>query len=211
MNFTNENDEFSWIYKFGSPEYVTGSPLKDGYSKTCGIFNNVLYDKKIIILPLADSILANIDLKRNSINDIVCGDEHLLVLLSNGKLYAFGNNFWGQCGVDSTAETITAAKRVNVPLNPTKIYAAANSSICLVDGDVYVWGSPQKFNFKTLLHDFLVYNLLENIDGKGVGISYIQGLEDKIIKPEKASAISNMYVIAIGMFRDYLVNIALQP
>ncbi|GFO04203.1 X-linked retinitis pigmentosa GTPase regulator [Plakobranchus ocellatus] len=40
-----------------------------------------------------------------SVSSLACGSRHTMVLLSNGRVYAFGNNFYAQLGYDFRKET----------------------------------------------------------------------------------------------------------
>lgn len=67
-------------------------------------------------------------------------DEHRLVLTNTGKVYAQGNNYYGQLG-DGT-RTNSYYQYVDTGLsNVTKIVAARlNSYAITADGDIYMWG-----------------------------------------------------------------------
>ena len=74
------------------------------------------------------------------------GADHVMVLMSNGQVYAWGANSYGQVGVNTT-NVVYVATPVQKPngIEPiedvVKISALSNTSILLTrDGQVYAWG-----------------------------------------------------------------------
>lgn len=76
-------------------------------------------------------------------------DEHRLVLTSTGKVYAQGNNYYGQLG-DGTRSN-SYYQYVDTGLsNVTKVVASRlNSYAITADGDIYMWGLNNYNNMGT--------------------------------------------------------------
>ncbi len=73
---------------------------------------------------------------------IACGVSHSLALGSDGNVYAWGDNAYGELGNGTTANSDIPVK-VNLPVGfaPAKIYAYAyNNYVMGTDGSVYAWG-----------------------------------------------------------------------
>lgn len=74
------------------------------------------------------------------------GIQHGLARLSNGEVWAWGYNFFGQLGIGPAKDSSFAVKVLlvdvnNVPLKARDIRAFGSSSMALTDGGVwYVWG-----------------------------------------------------------------------
>lgn len=104
----------------------------------------------------------------NAVLDVACGDDHSVLLLGSGRVYAFGNNWQGQVGVDPDScahdgnvfmptevalpdeelspeveTTATAASVAPSPLG-TRAYLiaayGASTAAVTTNGDVYQWG-----------------------------------------------------------------------
>lgn len=81
------------------------------------------------------------------VTSVVCGPEHTLALLSDGTVWAWGRNNYGQLGNGTSGEEFLSSTPVNV-LNLTNVIAiAANNnqwdsfSLALKDdGTVWAWG-----------------------------------------------------------------------
>jgi alpha-tubulin suppressor-like RCC1 family protein len=121
MCLTDDGEVFTWGYG------------KDG---SLGHENSDNYD-----LPKAIEYF-----KRNNIKiqKIECGDYFSLALSEDGKLYAWGQNNFGQLGLGQ----VTQQLKVNVPTEILfgnkmikDIYAGEDHSSCVTnDGEAYIWG-----------------------------------------------------------------------
>jgi len=90
-------------------------------------------------------------------------NAHTLGLTVDGKLYAWGNNFFSQLGLN---DTVNRSSPVQVGSSSwTNVYAGTNYSIALrTDNTVFAWGDNTRGNLG-------VYNLLSwTIIGNGIGI-----------------------------------------
>jgi len=70
------------------------------------------------------------------------GADHSLVIGSDGNLYAWGNNTYGQLGDSSTTSSLTPVE-VGLPSGVTATAVAAGQALSLAlcsDGNVYAWG-----------------------------------------------------------------------
>jgi alpha-tubulin suppressor-like RCC1 family protein len=73
---------------------------------------------------------------------VAAGAIHSLAIGSNGKLYAWGDNYYGQLGNGSTAQSTTPVL-VSLPAGVTPTAVAAGNSYSLAvgnDGKLYAWG-----------------------------------------------------------------------
>ena len=70
-------------------------------------------------------------------------DGHSLALLADGRVYSWGANFYGQCGLgtDTDRELLPQPVIAPLPANIVAIGAGANHSLALdADGNVWGWG-----------------------------------------------------------------------
>lgn len=92
--------------------------------------------------------------QRPHVVDIACGERHALLLDENGRLYAFGENFSGQCGVaepGGNSAIVNRPRLVSVP--PARanadtpvglqVFAGRRHSAMIAEGGrLYMWGHP---------------------------------------------------------------------
>ena len=119
----------------------------------------------------------------NNIKDIAVGYNHNLALDSEGHVYSWGYNGYGQLGDDSTS-TKEIPTRIESLEEIEKVYCYKDVSIAInKQGEIYIWGykynkTPTKINFYgkaislneklILAEDGSVWNLSDNpskIDG----------------------------------------------
>jgi Regulator of chromosome condensation (RCC1) repeat len=102
----------------------------------------ILVDRKICKVP---ELVTFFEGKKENFEDVVVGNNHVLALTSEGKVYGWGDNGHCQVGVKKDKENTT----LWVPYELTfpqgviihKIYASLDSSYAISDdGDVYAWG-----------------------------------------------------------------------
>jgi alpha-tubulin suppressor-like RCC1 family protein len=86
-------------------------------------------------------------LSGKTVTELAVGYSHTLVLTSDNKLFAWGNNDYGQLGTgDTTSSTEPVAVKMTGALNgkiPQHIYVGSTSAESLVlcdDGKLYAWG-----------------------------------------------------------------------
>ena len=79
------------------------------------------------------------------ITAIASGTFHILMLASDGAVYAWGSNPDGQLGNGTTSSTISMARSgLPVGVKATAIVASGGYSLALAsDGSVYAWGSNE--------------------------------------------------------------------
>ncbi|KAI5702500.1 hypothetical protein M8J75_000776 [Diaphorina citri] len=95
-------------------------------------------DKKSQLIPKRVKGLASV-----SVVQACAGYSHCLVLTSTGELYTWGNNEYGQMGINNSNTTVTKPQRVESLVNlPIALIACgANHSFVLSkSGAVYGWG-----------------------------------------------------------------------
>ena len=77
---------------------------------------------------------------------VAAGFGHTLALAANGSLYTWGDNYYGQLGIGSTAATL-ARRGIASPVTGqrwTQAAAGYNFSLALYsDGSLYTWGNNQ--------------------------------------------------------------------
>ena len=112
--------------------YSWGWPNIQGYEPTSKDFTPTLMgrypSKKIVV-------------------DLACGESHSLLLTNDGKVYAWGNNTYGQVnGSKSSIESVCAMVGVILPgKNIACIRCCSESSMAVTDGgEVYSWGCNTK-------------------------------------------------------------------
>ena len=74
---------------------------------------------------------------------IAAGANHNMAVKSDGTLWGWGDNTWGQVGVSSPATVTTPTQIPQVATGTywTDVFAAANHTIAVRnDGTLYVWG-----------------------------------------------------------------------
>eukprot|EP01084_Bolivina_argentea_P132095 233103_1 len=78
------------------------------------------------------------------IKDVTCGQSHCIALSDNCKIYSWGSNYWGQCGVGKKINyrihTPTLLKQL-LDQKIVSIKCGCSHSACITDkGQVYLWG-----------------------------------------------------------------------
>ncbi|KAL9644038.1 hypothetical protein ABK040_005506 [Willaertia magna] len=85
-------------------------------------------------------------LNGEKIVEVACGDSHILLLSESGKLFGFGDNYYGQLGVTDDAnygDTYFMLSEINhISSKIVKVYATYNTSFALTEnGELYGCGS----------------------------------------------------------------------
>jgi hypothetical protein len=113
--------------------------------------------------------------------DVAAGARHSLVLEENGRIYSFGDNSEGQCGIENSrsylpVEIHTRGLLGEEGVKTRFLYAGdAHSAIVTSDGDMFAWGdnSAGRLGIKTSASVFrptLVDDLMgRNIINVGLG------------------------------------------
>ena len=93
-----------------------------------------------------DRPVLNSYLEARSVQEVACGTKHSLVLLTEGQLYACGDNSKGQLGVQGYIEHNRATKPVRVTeIRSRKVLkiSAGDFSSCITNkGEFLLWGLP---------------------------------------------------------------------
>jgi len=78
----------------------------------------------------------------SGITAIAAGGSHALALKSDGTVYAWGYNFFGQLGNGTTISSSVAVPivRTGIVGEVTAISAGLGHSLAIIDGAVYAWG-----------------------------------------------------------------------
>ncbi len=81
----------------------------------------------------------------NNVTSIAAGRAHNLALKSDGTVWAWGDNAYGQCGKESQYGGYTTLTQVNGITNVIKIEAGAYYSLALKsNGTVWAWGNNSR-------------------------------------------------------------------
>ena len=127
-----------------------------------------------------DEPIENIYFSQRNINikQIVCGAGHSLIGDDQGRVYAFGWNEDGDCGINSTKKAIFSPKLIEISkyIKMTKIKCGwGHSLIGTEDGKYWLFGRNDK-NQCTLIKDN---------DSKIIGPYYINRIFDKLTNNSK--------------------------
>ena len=94
-----------------------------------------------IFLEYPDSKIKSFDTLFN-ITPIACGANHTVLLDSTGKVYTFGNNFYGQLGRGNTTSTNTPGTALSLSAVIVAVACGANHTVLLDStGKVYTFGN----------------------------------------------------------------------
>lgn len=75
--------------------------------------------------------------------DVACGDGHTIALLDDKRLFSWGLNHRGQCGVNDIKARYVPEALPNV-IDASKIYASIHSSAAIDNqGKLWTWGSTR--------------------------------------------------------------------
>ncbi|VBB32718.1 unnamed protein product, partial [Acanthocheilonema viteae] len=110
------------------------------------------------------------------ISSVSCGTEHLLCLTIQGKVYAFGRNRFGQCGVGHTDEVTVATEIVDCYGSARTICAGHyHSALINEKGYVFTWGwsfhGQLGINTHSSFADKLVPNLVKSLNGRVISVA----------------------------------------
>ena len=125
---------------------------------------------------------------------IATGNTHTLALDTEGNVYSFGQNGYGQLGIQGISTNIHYPTKIEGLENIVKIGAFEHISIALdKDGNVYVWGNgfgvtPTKLNFHSKVID-ISRKLILSENGTVWKIDDLNG---------KISGLTNIVEIASG-------------
>ena len=135
-----------------------------------------------------------IEVTLDNIVDIAAGYYFNLVLDSDGYVYSFGYNGYGQLG-DGKTQSVSIPTRIEGLTNIKKVYAYKNTSMAIdEEGNIYVWGdgytkTPTKINFYNNKAVEINGKLILSEDG---GVWYLSN------SPSKIAGLSNIVDIASG-------------
>eukprot|EP01124_Arcella_intermedia_P021516 TRINITY_DN3014_c3_g1_i1.p1 TRINITY_DN3014_c3_g1~~TRINITY_DN3014_c3_g1_i1.p1 ORF type:complete len:415 (+),score=42.74 TRINITY_DN3014_c3_g1_i1:84-1328(+) len=86
-------------------------------------------------------IPTKIDSLRGNVTRVACGEVHSLALLSNGALFAWGNNSEGQLGLGDHKDRLVPTLISGLVRRIVQMDCGGNFSVALtMDGMVYSWG-----------------------------------------------------------------------
>lgn len=136
-------------------------------------------------------------------NEIVCvdcdvGGRHSLVLTQEGKLYSFGDNSEGQCGIESNRtyepqEIETKGMLGDDNVIPIQIFAGdAHSALVTSEGDLFAWGdnSEERLGIHTTSSIFRP-TLVEDVMGRNLCAVGLGGFFSVFITGPKEYSIGN--------------------
>ena len=110
-----------------------------GYGGDGELGNNSTTNSNVPVAVTATGVLNGL-----SVTAVAAGGNHSLALANNGQVYAWGYNFYGQLGNNSTTNSsvpvaVTATGALN-GLSVTAITGGYVHSLALANGQVYAWG-----------------------------------------------------------------------
>lgn len=129
------------------------------------------------------------------IKQVATGERHSLLLMSNGFVFAWGNNQFGQLGNGTTTDSLFPTQVVmadNVPLTGiVEIASGWNFNLALAgDGTVYSWGINQNGQL-----------------GNGTASASVYATEAQIVKgTDGTGSLTNIATIAAGRLTSYAVS-----
>ena len=106
-----------------------------GSGPALGLNTTTTYSSPVQIGTL--STWTNISIGQNTAASI----DYALAIQSNGTLWAWGNNSYGQLGVGSAGANILSPVQVGATSNWTNIASQANHVLAVQTGRLYVWGN----------------------------------------------------------------------
>uniref|UniRef100_A0A0R3RYV6 Kinetochore-associated protein 1 n=1 Tax=Elaeophora elaphi TaxID=1147741 RepID=A0A0R3RYV6_9BILA len=107
---------------------------------------------------------------------VSCGTEHLLCLTIHGKVYAFGRNRFGQCGVGHTDEVTVATEIVDNYGSARTVCAGHYHSALINDkGYAFTWGwsfhGQLGINTRSSFADELVPTPVNSLNGRVISVA----------------------------------------
>eukprot|EP01071_Lankesteria_metandrocarpae_P005865 Lankesteria_metandrocarpae@DN4150_c0_g1_i1.p1 len=161
--------------------------------------------------PNVPSLLPLVDAHGNElskINDIAVGARHALLLSKDGRVWAYGENFAGQCGAPLNIPRIAAPTLVRTvgagnQMRATGLVAGHRHSACLANGALFLWGHSSHHK---LVHTASAASLIRVSDnrsqdgGPPMGVSVRSGLKESVAQPRLVYSLlqSNVTVVALG-------------
>jgi len=107
-----------------------------------GIHIEYIYGRRII--HIGESKMLDVPEYNGAILKIECGEKHMMLLFEDGSVYAYGDNTYGQCGIDNsifkTLDKLTEVKNLTNK-KFENIFCSKNSSFFLLNGILYSCGS----------------------------------------------------------------------
>lgn len=100
---------------------------------------------------------------KEAIIDVSLGDNHVLVLTKQGNVYAWGDNYYGQLGLDKNMIPWLSEPEPVKLLNVKSIYAYKNNSFAIdTDNKLWVWGKKEYLGGKIIYNCYKPVNILKN-------------------------------------------------
>lgn len=100
----------------------------------------------------------------SNVVDIACGNNHAIVLKSNGTLWGCGLNNVGQLGTGTTTSSFTTLVQITNNTNWVRIFAFADNTVAINSlGEIYICGSNANGQIATGSNSPLLYRTLTKI------------------------------------------------
>jgi RCC1 and BTB domain-containing protein len=137
------------------------------------------------------------------IEKISCGSNHSLFLSSDGNIYAFGRNKYGELG-NQKVKNVLSPQRIKIETKFIDIFSHWNKEISIAlsqDGIYYIWGkcgeeiirTPKPTNFESFVDVYAKYFKITN---KAINFeeqnSVLISLENKFVKVKANKTEYNM-------------------
>lgn len=93
-----------------------------------------------------EAVLVNRHVENEDVVSVQCGASHSMVLTKQGKVYCWGKNTQGQCGVGATTDVLIPTLVKKLENSKVTVLAAGwEHSLVLTDaGNLYSWGCGYK-------------------------------------------------------------------
>jgi len=139
MEIEEENEEEDYI------KFFRNSIIHKAFSE-----NYILYKNGTSYINIGEKKL-NLPISKTGgikiVKKIECGENHMIILFEDGTIYSYGDNTWGQCGIEVTKKKITELIEINnINIKGQKIdniYCSMNTSFFLIDHKLYSCGKNE--------------------------------------------------------------------
>ncbi len=111
----------------------------------------------------------------NNVISVSCGDYHTMCITTNGDLYAWGDNSYGQLGLGKNAHSYNYPRKINLG-KIISVDCGANHTVAITaDNEIYAWGNNNhgQMGSKTITRTNYPYEInLDNIVSVSCGSHY---------------------------------------
>jgi hypothetical protein len=157
--------------------YLTGGELyKEGYLN---------FEMNLGVTNSSKRTLLNFKWKsmKETISDVSIGESHVLVLTKQGNVFSWGDNYYGQLGLDKNMLPWALEPEQIKISNVKSIYAYKNNSFAIDNNNkLWVWGKKDLLGGKLIYHQYKPTQILKTFSIEKLKIS-----DDRVIVEGKIS------------------------